>query len=201
MAAMQPAQAEEPRRQTVRMGPPPQPPSNEEKLRAPIAGAVQARPTDPDTGPTGEDPPSRRLPRPQPAVGRAQPAQPPQPIPPPPASHSPTLPTAPAGPPRPAPRTAAHDFSDAPTYVISREEILGDFVPSSRPVEVTDWDAETTITTAPPEWAEETSDDARAPEDPRFESLRQRIERDYGDIPLDDATLVRPARPRPPRRK
>ncbi len=177
---------EEPRRQTMRMAPPPQPPSSEEKLRAPVAGASPRQPTaaELDTGPTNEkEPPSRGAPRPQ---GW---------------SPSPAAAPAVAQPPRPAPRSAAHDYSDGPTYVISREEILGDFVPSSRPVEVTDWDAETTITTAPPEWDLDTSDDARLPDEPRFESLRERIEHDYGDIPVDDATLVRPLRPRPPRRK
>jgi hypothetical protein len=137
-----------------------------------------------------------------------------------------------------APRKAeAHDFSDAPTYVISRDQILGDFLKPAaapvpvaapmpaparapaRPVEISDWDAETTVTTAPPEWESDTSDDSPAPaqvihveetyaegprapgalSDERIAQLRRQIEDEYGDLPLDDATLVH--RAKPPRRQ
>ncbi|HRG96210.1 MAG TPA: hypothetical protein PLR99_08185 [Polyangiaceae bacterium] len=148
-----------------------------------------------DTGPTNQEPP------------RA-------------ARKQATAPTLPMG---PRSRPASQDFSDAPTYVISREEILGDYAPQSEappssqapqapqvsraPQVASEWDAETTITTAPPEWEQEkerweqqqdTSHDQ--PVDPRVQSLRARIEDDYGDIPVDDATLVRAPLKRPPRR-
>ncbi|MBK6462490.1 MAG: serine/threonine protein kinase [Myxococcales bacterium] len=226
---------DEPRWQTQRMPPAPSPPSSEQKLRAPFAGsgmppaakhpssgggAMPAppkhpssgggvaspkhpssgggvhsrRPTELDTGPTNEQPRT--------------------------ASKQATAPTLPMGP-RPA-RPVNQDFSDAPTYVISREEILGDYVPppeppqppqsvqqapaSRAPQAASEWDAETTITTAPPEWEQEkekweqqdTNHDQ--PVDPRVQSLRSRIEDDYGDIPVDDATLVRAPLKRPPRR-
>ena len=85
---------------------------------------------------------------------------------------------------------------------------------AAKPTEISDWDAETTVTTAPPEWESDTSDDgpsphlvatpveserSPAPAPDRVDSLRRRLEEEYGDLPVDDATLVH--RARPPRRK
>jgi serine/threonine protein kinase len=248
-----------PRHHTVRMAAPPAPPappSHEEKRRAPIAGAsprVESPRPDPrkadstdnlpklfDTSPSSDGTPSPHirphpapaLRRPTPTVALVSPQRPQAPM----AHARPAPAQVPAPPPRSesAPRKAeAHDFSDAPTYVISRDQILGDFlkpaapVPApaparapARPVEISDWDAETTVTTAPPEWESDTSDDSPAPaqvihnveetfaegprapgalSDERIAQLRRQIEDEYGDLPLDDATLVH--RAKPPRRQ
>jgi len=249
---------------------PPAPPSHEEKRRAPIAGASprtvdgprpdasrKADSTDNlpklfDTSPSSDGTPSPHIrPHPAPALRRPTPTvaivSPQRPQAPMAQARPPTAPLVPALPPRSergasAPRKAeAHDFSDAPTYVISRDQILGDFlkpaaapVPAAapmpapvraparapaRPVEISDWDAETTVTTAPPEWESDTSDDSHAPaqvihveetyaegprapgalSDERIAQLRRQIEDEYGDLPLDDATLVH--RAKPPRRQ
>ena len=248
------------RRHTVRMNapppmpapqakaaPPPVPPSHEEKMRAPVAGArpphgshaphVPAAPSTEDlpklfdTSPSNEGTPSQHVrPHPvtpqRPAPRRLDAVEPRKPEPlvqrKPEAAPSiarkfepaPPAPIARKTEPMPAPRKVeAHDFSDAPTYVISREEILGDFLAgglgpqSSHPTEISDWDAETTVTTAPPEWEGDTNDDAPMnagdtyppPPADRMEALRKRIEDEYGDLPVDDATLVH--RAREPRRK
>ena len=218
------------RRQTARMAPPlhptapaPHPPSHAEKLRAPLAGANVPRSADTDnlpklfdTSPSSDVTPSHHVrPHPVPALRR-------------PSHDAAFSKQSHAALPRPQPpavarKTEPQDFSDAPTYVISREEILGDFVsnprPPARPIvakptEISDWDAETTVTTAPPEWESDTSDDgpsphlvatpveserSPAPAPDRVDSLRRRLEEEYGDLPVDDATLVH--RARPPRRK
>ena len=102
---------------------------------------------------------------------------------------------------------------------------------SSGHTEVSDWDAETTVTTAPPEWHEhvqhhrshELDGDtevgeasyhpvtpyappppaagrpAQKPAPDASSDLQRRLEDEYGDMPLDDATLVH--RGRLPRRK
>ena len=240
-AAAPPHHADEPRRQTQRMPPAPSPPSSEQKLRAPVAGSgapaapkhppsaggMPAPPKHPSAGGGGMPAPPKHPSAGGGSGGGVAPRRPAAELdtgptnqePPRAARKQATAPTLPMGP-RSA-RPASQDFSDAPTYVISREEILGDYVPPSEaapashaapaapapraPQVASEWDAETTITTAPPEWEQEkqqwesdTSHDQ--PVDPRVQSLRARIEDDYGDIPVDDATLVRAPLKRPPRR-
>lgn len=238
----------------------PAPPSRDEKLRAPLAGSPP-RPQDSeelpklyDTSPSTDGTPSRSL-HERKALGAAFDARLSQsnarpPTAPPAAAHPPAPPAPPARapisnrapvhvPPKtppPEPSDSAHDFSDAPTYVISRAEIMGAIAShlgpqSSGPTEVSDWDAETTVTTAPPEWHEhvhghrshepdgdtevgEPSYHPVAPYSPPLPAagrpaqklpadanadLQQRLDDEYGDMPLDDATLVH--RGRLPRRK
>ena len=109
-------------------------------------------------------------------------------------------------------RRTEPDYGDGPTFVISREEILGDFLAGGLGADVSDWDAETTVTTGPPEWVEETQRGTKRPTFPppaapapstkgqtTERDLRKELEDEYGDMPLDDATLVH--RSRLPRRK
>ncbi len=245
--------------------PRPSPPSREEKLRAPLAGPQpRAQEADElpklyDTSPSTDGTPSRSV-HERKALGAAFDArvaqsrgqtapQPPHASPPAPPVRAPISNRAPApapahapahAPPPHAPHASGHDFSDAPTYVISRDEIMGAMAShlgpqSSGPTEVSEWDAETTVTTAPPDWHElvhghgahelegdrdtdagEASYHPVAPYSPpappppaagrpaqkpadAHADLQRRLEDEYGDMPLDDATLVH--RGRLPRRK
>ena len=172
----------------------PLPPSTEEKRRAPVAGLGRGRPpaTDhlPWLGETGEASvpmPIQKIRQTLQADGSAGA--------PPPSSRS---------------RPSTTDFSEAPTAIVSREQLFRSPLPSSsllrpvspddpllRPIAPGEWDSEATVTSGPPMWDEEdTHDDTQQP--PSIEERSIHKISDLSDIPLDsDKTLIH--RPKPPR--